>query len=228
MDKKKILIGLSIFLTFVLIYFMTGISSSNEVSDKEAIAALIGGGGIQGSGESSNDSLFGSNFWNAGVPDKAIDTSNVETVGDDTGLLDPASEGNPVNPQTGQPYPDSVMNQFAALREKFPDNKIIPRRLTPEQKAQEDAKKEKMQDIQSKLARNDVLTESEINDFYDHEVKVIDDRLELLSYVFETQGESMDEDIKQKFQSILELNQKQKSSNEELRKQALEKQKNRK
>jgi len=228
MDKKKILIGLSIFLTFVLIYFMTGISSSNEVSDKEAIAALIGGGGIQGSGESSNDSLFGSNFWNAGVPDKAIDTSNVETVGDDTGLLDPASEGNPVNPQTGQPYPDSVMNQFAALREKFPDNKIIPRRLTPEQKAQEDAKKEKMQDIQSKLARNDVLTESEINDFYDHEVKVIDDRLELLSYVFETQGESMDEDIKQKFQSILEMNQKQKTSNEYLRKQALEKQQNRK
>ena len=228
MDKKKILIGLSIFLTFVLIYFMTGISSSNEVSDKEAIAALIGGGGIQGSGESSNDSLFGSNFWNAGVPDKAIDTSNVETVGDDTGLLDPASEGNPVNPQTGQPYPDSVMNQFAALREKFPDNKIIPRRLTPEQKAQEDAKKEKMQDIQSKLARNDVLTESEINDFYDHEVKAIDDRLELLGYVFETQGESMDEDIKQKFQSILEMNQKQKTSNEYLRKQALEKQQNRK
>jgi hypothetical protein len=220
MDKKKVLIGLSIFLTFVLLYFLFDSSSNKSDSEKEkkALAALMGGGG-KNSGDKTG-SIFGSNFWEAGVPDKAIDTSNVEKAGNDTGILDPASEGNPLNPQTGQAYPDSVMNQFTSLREKFPQNKLIPRRLTAEQKAEENVQKQVIAEIQGKVALGKASTD-EVNKFYDYQSKSIDDRLELLNYILENQGASMDSDIKAKFTNILDLNKKQKEANEAARAQAL-------
>lgn len=223
MDKKKILIGLSIFFGFILIYFLFGTSSNNSESEKEknALSALIGGGaGTARDAANSDGSMFGSNFWEAGVPDKAIDTSNVESSGNDSGILDPASEGNPINPQTGQPYPDSVMNQFSSLREKFPKNKLIPSRLTPEQKAEEDNKKIEISKIQGKLAAGQADV-NDINSYYDYQGQAINDRLELLNYVLESQGDSMDDDIKAKFTNILELNKKQKEQNEASRNQAL-------
>ncbi|MDH5656867.1 MAG: hypothetical protein OEZ34_13220, partial [Spirochaetia bacterium] len=211
MDKRTILIGSSIFLFFVLIYLLMGLvwspESTESASDNDANAAvaLFGGGGMPSDSGGQDASLYGSDFWKAGVPDKAIDTSDVEMGGNDTGLLDPASEGNPINPQTGQRYPDSVMKQFDTLREKFPDNHIIPRRLTQEEKDQENHKKMAMQEIQRKINTSGATT-SEINSLYDYEIKSVNDRLELINYVVESQGEKMDPDIKEKFQKILDLN----------------------
>lgn len=218
----------------VSIYFMFSSgependSGDTSNSDDQALSALFGGGSgssesggsVGGGMEGESKSIFESGFWESGVPENVSEDMSPETEEDDNGILEPVSEGNPINPQTGTPYTDAVMKQFDSLRKKFPGNSIIPKRLSPEEKAEEDNIKNKISEIQRKLSQREA-SEDDINFYYDRQSKQVNDRLELLSYVLEKQGDKMSDEIQSKYKEVLAMNKKQVERNEEARKQAL-------
>ncbi len=194
-------------------------------SEQAALASLFGGGGGNTGRSSSGDGgITGSDFWKAGVPDKPI--TDKDDVGgkknsDEPELLDPVSAGNPINPQTGQPYPDSVMKQFDDLRKKFPDNDIIPKRKSPEDAKKEEEGRQKMFGVQT-LVASGKASRDQVEQFYDFQAKPVRDRLQLLEYVMKEQGSAMSADVKEQYDKILQMNKNQLNAFEEQKKKALE------
>ena len=208
----------------VAIYFFSTAGEGSSAQKKEeeaALTALFGGGGSttgQGSASTANSagkSLFQSDFWKSGMPENEEIVEEFDP-GDEVEpeILEPASPDNPVNPQTGQPYPDSVMKQFDVLRAKFPNNDIIPRRKTPEEKQAEIEKQKQMSQLQTAILRKEATSE-ELTAYYAYRKKPLLDRMELLNYVLEEQGDKMSDDIRAQYEKIREMNQKQLQNLEE-------------
>lgn len=180
------------------------------------------GGASSGNGAHS---LFESDFFQAGAPEKPIRDSLLEGDSGADGepdILDPSDKDNPINPQTGKPYPNSIMNQFQELAEKFPENSIIPRKKTPEAIEQEKELRTSMYAIQSAVAQGNASQE-DINRYYDYKIKPVKDRLELLDYVLEKSVDSMSPDIKQQYEKIQTTNRSTLENYEKERQKALSK-----
>jgi hypothetical protein len=216
MGKNRIFIYIAfgVFVIFGMIMMIAGPDEiggpdSQEDDEAAAVSALFGGGG--GSPDQreldSDFSVTESDLWKAGVGDTPIQTAQSDEPGE-TDILDPASAGNPVNPQTGQPYTDSMMRQFDTLREKFPENEIIPRRKSPEEQAEEKEAERQMNQVRRDIASKKA-TEADVTAYYDYKKKMVEDRLELIDYVLKTQGDKMSDDIKAQYQKVLDMNQKQ-------------------
>src|SRR5687767_1767865 len=137
-ERKKVFIYYYGFCAILAFYFIFsagggGGGSSDEEMSKEdkALAALMGGGGgRRPAARHEGDSIFDSDFFKAGEPTNPIEekaeASGPQGDGNNE-ILEPANPNNPVNPQTGQPFSDTVMEQFDTLRKRFPGNSIIPR-----------------------------------------------------------------------------------------------------
>jgi len=128
--------------------------------------------------------------------------------------LEKVSEGNPINPQTGLPYTDEQMEQFDKLREKFPNNSLIPKRMTPQEKKAQEDKQRRILEIQSKISARKANAE-EIQEYYEYQKKPIQDRIELLRYVLEKLEDELPEDLKNQYKEVLKMNEKQLESLEE-------------
>lgn len=185
-----------------------------------------GGGRVSGSGSSEDaQSVFESQFFLGGVPSKPIeDESKLRKSGDgeEPDILDPADKDNPINPQTGRPYPNSVMGQFSKLREKFPNNSIIPRKKSPEDQAREAEERKQMFGLQTLVAQGQASPE-QITQYYDMRGRDVRDRIELLDYVLQSYGPKMSDQIKEQYAKILDMNKKTLESYNSMRDQAIEK-----
>lgn len=181
-----------------------GASESASVhKDGEAVASLFGG--QQGmTGDSREKSLFESGFWKSGVPE-VNEEAYKENGNSNPDILDPVSEGNPINPATGQPYTDSMMEQFSELAKKFPGNSMIPIRQTPEEKYKAEQERSEMQAISGVIATREASPD-EINRYYDYRKKQVSDRVELVKYVMESQGENLSDEYREQFQKVLDMN----------------------
>lgn len=202
----------------IALYFVSTSSSSADriraEEDDQALAALFGGtsASVDFENEDAEErSLFESDFFKSDVPEESAE-DNIEAFSDeddlDPDILEPADSDNPTNPQTGQPYPNAVMKQFSKLREKFPDNDIIPHKKAPEEKQAEQQYKQEMIAMRSKISKKQA-SEGEVGEYYNYKMKPVRDRLELLDYVLEQQGDKMSEDIKSQYEKIKEMNNKQ-------------------
>ncbi|MCE9599647.1 MAG: hypothetical protein K8S54_16935 [Spirochaetia bacterium] len=192
--------------------------SSSAESSGALAAALLGGSTTRA--KPTERSLFDSDFWKTGVSDKPIaDDGRPGRREGEPELLEPASAGNPVNPETNQPFSDAVMEQFSDLRKKFPNNSIIPRRRSDEDIKTEEKQRQEVFGLQTKVFQNQASKE-DIDTFYDYQSKGIRDRLELLDYVVKESGSEMSPDIKAKYEQILQMNKNQLQSFEEARKRA--------
>lgn len=170
---------------------------------------------------SDGGSLFDSDFMGTGVTGDPIEDPNIPIREEgEPEILDPVSEGNPINPQTGQPYTDSMMKQFDVLREKFPGNSVIPQRETPEMKEKKEQERKSMYQIQAQIVKKEA-SEEQINQYYDFQTKSIRDRLELINYVLDKKGDSMSEEIKKKYTEIRDMNKRQLDSYEKARTRAI-------
>ncbi len=144
--KLVIYSGISISLiVLVWILFSSEDSSEKERKSKEAdsVALLLGGGspssGSGSSGGKTNESIFDSSFYKSGKGEY-IESDKGEPKEADPNAAD---ADNPVNPQTNKPYTNEEMERFSQLRERFPDNSLIPKKLSPaekEAKRQEDSR----------------------------------------------------------------------------------------
>jgi hypothetical protein len=197
-----------------------GRSAASESGGSDgALAALFGGSSRAPAPRER--SIFESDFWRTGVSDKPIpdEPGRPPRKEGEPDLLEPTSSGNPINPETNQPYSDAVMEQFSELRKKFPNNSIIPHRKTDQETRAEEQERVTTFALQSKVFQGQASGE-EIDKFYDYQSKGIKDRLELLDYVLQEQGNAMSPEIKSQYEKILTMNKNQMQSIEEARTRA--------
>lgn len=220
----------------VVFYFVSssGVPERRSGAGKTAYAGQgtdsSASGGSSASGQDAQ-SVFESQFFLGGVPSKPIEDEKslrkkAGDGGDEPDILDPADKDNPVNPQTGRPYPNSVMKQFDTLREKFPNNSIIPKKKTPEEQAAEVESRKIMFGLQTKVAQGQA-TVDEVTQYYDMRSKDVKDRVELLDYVMNSYGGKMSEQVKEQYAKILAMNKKTLESYNTMRDRAIEKAQNR-
>lgn len=215
-QKKLLFVSISLIGLFFLILLMLGGEDEEELRRKKERSsqalALFGGGsgnpkgtnrlGVRGE---DSGSIFDSDYYNAGGM-RYEDDPNI--AASDSGEV-------PINPQTGKPYPPEAMQAFEELREQFPDNDLIPKRMTPEEK-------QKQADLNQKIARatNSVFggnaNATDLTLYYGHVRKQGKDRLEIINYLIESQGGD-DPEMDKKFQEILKNIQYQ---NEQIEKEA--------
>lgn len=196
--------------------------AKKDAGSDAALAALTGMGSAPPSRKSDGGSLFDSDFWRAGartaIPE---DQGGQKDAGEEPEILEKASEGNPVNPQNGLPYTDVQMAQFEKLREQFPNNSLIPKRLTPELQQQQEEERKRINSIREKMGSKQASA-SEISDFYDNQAKGMKDRTELLEYVLGKVSDELDADMKKKYEEVLASNKQAISRIEEEKKKAME------
>ncbi len=232
MSKNRVIMygAFGAFVLFGFYMMIAGPDSIDNTSavnddDSEALSALFGGGQSNNGAASARDggdySVFQSDMWEAGVGETPIDSSASDDS-DGSGILDPVSEGNPVNPQTGTPYTDAMMKQFDKLHEKFPGNSIIPTRKTPEMVEQERLEKLELNEIRARMNTGNASA-GDVNQYYDSKTKMVKDRLELINYVMESQGDKMSDDIREQYKKVLEMNNKQLDSYNKSRERDLKK-----
>ncbi|TGL37745.1 LIC_20245 family lipoprotein [Leptospira perdikensis] len=215
-QKKLLFVSISLIGLFFLILLVMGGEDEEEARRKKERSsqalALFGGGtgnpkGTNRLGVRGEDagSIFDSDYYNAGGMRYEEDGS---LAGSEAGEM-------PINPQTGKPYPPEAMQAFDELREQFPDNDLIPKRLTPDDK-------KKQSEFNQKLSRatNSVFggtpNATDITLYYNHVRKQGKDRLEIINYLIESQGGD-DPEMDKKFQEILKNIQYQ---NEQVEKEA--------
>lgn len=201
-QKKLLFVSISLIGLFFLILLVMGGEDEEETRLKKERSsqalALFGGGpnnpkGTNRLGVRGEDagSIFDSDYYNAGGM----------RYEEDGNLANSESGEIPINPQTGKPYPPEAMQAFEELREQFPDNDLIPKRLTPEDK-------KKQSEFNQKLSRatNSVFggtpNATDITLYYNHVKKQGKDRLEIINYLIESQGGD-DPEMDKKFQEIL-------------------------
>lgn len=204
-------------------------SSGPKLTDEEQAAQALFGQGGDSSRPSSGpvrsaepgNSLFDSGYMDSGVGENSLPDLPAEREKEygDPEILDPVSKGNPVNPQTGQPFTDRQMAQFDKLRKKFPDNSVIPQRMTPEKKAAQEERRKEIYAIQARIVQKDA-TADEVNEYYDYQQKAMKDRMELIDYVLNSNATVSDE-MRKKLEQVREMNQRSLKSYDDARTRAL-------
>lgn len=203
---------------FLIFYTKPSVQEKEQNNDKKALALLFGGdSSISDSKQfkkSKPKSLYDTDFWNSGIKNTPIEDQPKNEQEEEPEILEKVSEGNPINPQTGLPYTDEQMEQFDKLREKFPNNSLIPKRKTQEEKKAEEEYQRKMFEIQSKISSKKA-TQEEIEMYYEYQKKPIIDRLELLEYVLQELKEDLPEDLTKQYEQVLKMNKEQLKNLEE-------------
>ncbi|WCL48567.1 LIC_20245 family lipoprotein [Leptospira sp. GIMC2001] len=204
-QKKLTYVGM-FFAFIILIYFLFSTSDSDKKKKairSEDLSFLLGGsssggansnpkGNPMGVRDADSKSVFDSDFYNSGGMTYEEEQAN----------KDGKSGEIPINPQTGKPYPEEAMAQFDRLREAFPGNDLIPKRLTPDVKAQQEAKAEKLAQATRNVLANNAKAE-DIEYYYSNMEKQSKDRLEIIEYLVDTQG-GANEEMDKKFQDVME------------------------
>ncbi|EMY25154.1 hypothetical protein LEP1GSC115_0787 [Leptospira interrogans serovar Australis str. 200703203] len=204
--KLVIYSGISISLiVLVWILFSSEDSSEKERKSKEAdsVALLLGGGspssGSGSSGGKTNESIFDSSFYKSGKGEY-IESDKGEPKEADPNAAD---ADNPVNPQTNKPYTNEEMERFSQLRERFPDNSLIPKKLSP---AEKEAKRQEDSRI-AEAARNvfaRTATHDQIRSYYQNMEKQTQDRMDIINYLVDLQKGSGEEETEKKLNNIQE------------------------
>ncbi|EKS09995.1 LIC_20245 family lipoprotein [Leptospira santarosai] len=195
--------GISIALVvLVWILFSSEDPSEKEKKSKEAnsVALLLGGGGSSSSSSSggkTNESIFDSSFYKAGKGEYI----EAENGGSKEADPDAADADNPINPQTNKPYTNEEMERFSQLRERFPNNSLVPKKLSP---AEKEAKKQEDNQV-AEAARNvyaKTASPTQIRLYYNHMEKQTLDRMDIINYLVDLQKGSGDEETEKKLENI--------------------------
>lgn len=193
--------------------------------DADAAALLAGGSmtGPRGNADSGDFSLLDSEFMKMGVPNAPIpdDPAPKKKESGEPDILEPVSKDNPINPQTGSQYTDAMMDSFSEMREKMPNNSIIPKKMTEEDKALERQKNRELSDIRLAIGRGEA-TQDQVTRFYDHEMKLVQDREEIIDYIM-TRSKNMAPELKEQYDKIVLRNQETRKRLQEEREKAMSK-----
>lgn len=171
-------------------------------SEAEALVGLFGGGSSSSSGSSAKGSagrsLFESDFYNAG---KAEYRESDAGAGGQENKGEASDADNPVNPQTGKPYTNEEMDRFQQLRERFPNNSLLPSKLSPGEKEQKKQLEQRVSEAtRAVLAKT--ASKDQIVTYYDFMEKQSKDRLEIVKYLVDLQKGSGEPEQEKKLETI--------------------------
>ena len=110
------------------------------------------------------------------------------------------------------------MQRFEELREKFPDNSVIPARQDSKTRAKREEERKRIYRIQTRIVKKEA-TCKEVNEYYDYQSNSIRDRIELIEYVLEKR--EAEPEMLKKFQEVLEMNKRTLKSYEKAKARAL-------
>jgi len=184
-----------------MIFFSSGDSDGKLKKKKnKAVAGLFFGGPLSEENfakrlgtRDPNVSLEGSQFWKDGVNNSEPDQ-----------VSNSANEGeNPINPQTGKPYDNETMEQFAQLTLLFPENDLIPKKMTPEMKADKERKTAEVGKATAAYV-NGNPTKDDVKLHFSTQEKALKDRMEIIEYLVNIQKEEGEVDKDGQLQKILE------------------------
>lgn len=133
--------------------------------------------------------IFESFFWDnngvcSGFPNGLLYTDEQE-------LLDNASNtaDAQLNPNTGKPWSIDAMQQFEEIRKVMPDNEILPRMLTKKEKQKQFQQYEKYSKAYNAVDKVK-YTREDLEIYFGHQKKIIQDRKQIIEYIFELEKES--------------------------------------
>lgn len=120
---------------------------------------------------------------------------------------EPPHPDNPGNPYTQQPYSDRAMDQFAALRELFPDNRMIPRRMTPEEVKAYEAEEQELAKKFYVERRVQILTgglnKAEVDEYFAYRTRFTLDKIELFRYALDNMPEDAPPERRARIERLL-------------------------
>jgi hypothetical protein len=203
-QKKLLYTSLALLTLFFIILLLTFTGGNEEEKRKKdqkskALSYLLQGGsrdkqstnplGVRGE---DADSIFDSDYYKSGA--MRYEEEMKASGGGQEGEI-------PINPATGKPYPAEAMESFDELRELFPENDLIPKRLTPELKAKQEQFNQKLSQATNTVFGGN-SNAADIQFYYGHVKKQGNDRMEIINYLIESQGGD-DPEMDKKFQEIL-------------------------
>ena len=199
---RSLIIVASVIGIFYFLFFFDGTTTKKKKLKSEELSFLFSGSSPGSSSQSDekigvdrSKSIFDSDFYKTG---------KISFEEQENSEAHPTPQGEvPINPQTGKPYSEEAMEQFESLREKFPGNDLIPKRYTPEAKAEKSRQDDKLAKI-SNAVINKTANNSDIKEYYKYQEKSVKDRLEIIEYLVQSQKESGEEDEGGQFQKILD------------------------
>jgi hypothetical protein len=160
----------------------------------------------------SSESIFDGEFMK----------SKQEMMEEDLSDYIPLPQGEaPINPQTGKPYPDDAMREFDELRKEMPDNELIPRRLTKEEREFKKLEDEKLAKA-SQAVFSGNPSKDDVTLYYSRMLKQSQDRVQIIEYVIENQG-GEDPEIDKQYKDIKDSIINQKTQLESEQKEAYQK-----
>lgn len=141
-------------------------------------------------------------FWDndgvcSGFPNGLLYTDEEE-------LFDKASGAGeiPIDPNTGNPWSIDAIQQFEEIRKVMPDNEILPHILTKEEKQKQLLQYEKWSKAYNAV-ENKNFTREDLEIYFGHQKKIIQDRKQIIEYIFELEKESEILYNDKEFQKIL-------------------------
>ena len=203
--KSNTSISIVVALILVLIgYFaFSPDDKKKKKAESKKLSMLLRGGGSDSDGSVSekkrgqrnNDaSVFDGEFMKTGVsfPEEEVNANSSGEKGEI-----------PINPQTGKPWEEDAMQQFEDLRKQFTNNDLIPRRMTRVEKEKQVQLQDKWNKAQNAV-NSGTFTRDDLDTHFSHQKKVVEDRLQIIEYLIESQKEDGEADKDGQFQKILD------------------------
>lgn len=175
--SKKILVFASILLVVFLYYLLFNTETSDvSITKKKQYQASTKKTENSSGSAKSTQSIFDSEFYHS---DGIIFEENEEVYQKKIKNYKFAE----------QIYSKQAMEIFAQIRKKLPNNSILPRILTAQQKQEKLQKIQKLREISQKI-NNRQATREEAEQLFQYRKTRINDRIEIISYMMQQQKHS--------------------------------------
>ncbi|MDX1959348.1 MAG: hypothetical protein SFU98_12285 [Leptospiraceae bacterium] len=222
MDIRKLFLGIFGFFVIILLYMIFFSSSSKSKNDQwhkktKAYSVLYLGGPL--SNENIEKRLKGFRDPNVSVIETEFGRAGTNTSEPDPVTANVEEGENPINPQTGKPYDNETMEQFAQLTLQFPENELIPKKQTTSYK---EAQAKRYAEISKATAAyiSGNPTKEDVRLHFSSQEKVFKDRMEIIEYLVELQKEEGELDKDGQLKKILDGAKEQQKQFEQLKAEA--------
>lgn len=202
MNKNNLVLG-GVILSILIVIYIAFFSGDDEKSkrkqkkSKNISSILLGGGSSGGGVDADGKKIYRNN--DVSVLDSDFGRTPGASYEEDPANPNSGAKGEvPINPQTGKPYDEETMAQFEELHKVFPENELIPKRMTPEEKESRRKQEEVWNKAQAAVINGNAST-SDVSLHFDHQKKVVEDRLQIVEYLVDAvkeEGPNEERDLK--------------------------------
>jgi hypothetical protein len=126
--------------------------------------------------------------------------------------LDPPHPHNPINPATQAPYTNRDMQKFEELKSIFPENRVIPKRRTPEEQQAHKKLEDKLavkfyENVRIQVLKGE-LDQDEIDEYFTYRTRYTRDKIRLFQYALDNLPPDADPARRRRMEKLLESNEK--------------------